>query len=83
MSIQYSFFSPFCRGFHFVDGSKNQKKKHESQLRCLDTSGSMMGDRELLSKALVVECVRRNELPMVTSKKCTVVTTGWLLWTVT
>lgn len=26
--------------------------------RCLDTSGSMMGDRELLSKALVVECVR-------------------------
>eukprot|EP00435_Cladocopium_sp_Y103_P074566 s219_g49.t1 len=26
---------------------------------CLDTSGSMMGDRELLSKALVVECVRQ------------------------
>lgn len=47
-----------------MDGSKN-RKIHESQLRCLDTSGSMMGDRELLSKALVVECVRPNGLPMV------------------
>ena len=26
---------------------------------CLDTSGSMMGERELWSKALVVECVRQ------------------------
>lgn len=26
---------------------------------CLDTSGSMMGQREVLSKALVVECVRQ------------------------
>ena len=74
--VVYSkFLSPCCWGFHFVDGSKN-RKIHESQLRCLDTSGSMMGDRELLSKALVVECVRPNGLPMVGDLK----NAWWLLY---